>query len=88
MAKKPTNDRIAYSASAGELTEALEIAMGYVCDAMEELKGYAEFAEWFDVLDGIDCEMQAAHERYEASASADYADQVRELEREYWRSVL
>jgi hypothetical protein len=62
--------------------------MGYIRDAMEELKGFAEFEDWFNMLDDLDTEMFPVFEEYNTAANAEYADQVREMQRDYWRSVL
>lgn len=77
--KNPDNDT---------LLEELEGAMSSIADAMECLRGYAEFADWFDTLDDVFEEMMPDHERYECIAAAEYEAEIEALTRDYYRSVL
>lgn len=71
-----------------ELLEALELAIDDVADAMENLRGFEDFEEWFDTLDDLHSWMNLRREELEVNETADYNDQINELRKEYLRGVL
>lgn len=79
LCRNPFND---------DLLESIEGAMSSIADAMDYLKGYAVFAEWFDVLGDIYDEMKPDHEQYESVAAAEYEAEIEALTRDYYRSVI
>ena len=66
----------------------LETALYGISDAMEALAGYKDFADWFDALSDLWDEMQPMHDECENVAAAEYAKEVDDLTRDYYRSVL
>lgn len=79
FAKDPDNDT---------LLEELENAMSSIADAMECLRGYEEFSDWFDTLDDMYDEMQPEYEKYDIIAGIEYQKEIEGLTRDYYRSVL
>lgn len=71
-----------------ELLEALELAIDDVADAMENLRGFEDFEEWFDTLDDLQGWMNLRREELEVNETAAYNDQINELRKEYLRGVL
>lgn len=71
-----------------DLLEELEGAMSNIASAMECLRGYEEFSDWFDTLDDVFSEMEPDHERYESIAAAEYEAEIEALTRDYYRSVI
>lgn len=71
-----------------ELLEALELAIDDVADAMENLRGFEDFEEWFDTLDDLHGWMNLRREELEVNETAAYNDQINELRKEYLRGVL
>jgi len=77
--KNPSND---------ELLDAIEEAKSSIVSAMESLRGYEDFADWFNALGDMVDEMQPEHERYESIAAAEYEAEMEALTRDYYRSVI
>ena len=70
----------------GERKEALELAMGYVLDSIEELKGYKDFEIYNDTLSDIWADMNIELSELEREETAKYHELREELTREYWRT--
>lgn len=77
--KNPENDT---------LLDELENAMSSIASAMEYLRGYEQFADWFDTLDDMFDEMEPEREQYENIASFEYRKEIESLTRDYYRSVM
>jgi len=88
MKKPEQTKRLAENPDNEDLLNELESAMESIADAMECLKGYAAFADWFDTLDDIFDEMQPEYEQYESIAADEYAKEIAGLTRDYYRSVI
>lgn len=87
--KKPVQTKKFFkNPSNSDLLEDLEGAMNNIADAMECLRGYEEFSDWFDTLDDVFSEMEPDHERYESIATAEYVAEIAALTRDYYRSVI
>ena len=86
--RKPQQANHWYRADATELAEALEYAMDEIASAMESLRGFEEFQDWFGALSDLHDDMFPAYEEYETEASVQYAEQVEELRRDYVRGLL
>jgi hypothetical protein len=85
---KPTQTRMTFDNDAVDLSAALEDAMNSIASAMEALQGFGDFSDWFDALGDIYDEMQPDCENYENICAAEYAEEIRGLTRDYYRSVL
>jgi len=89
MVNKPKQyAKLHKSADNSTLLEELEGAMYSIVDAMENLRGYEVFKDWFDTLDDMMDEMQPMLDEYEAIAAAEYREEMYGLNRQYLRSVL
>ena len=88
MTKPVQTERFFKNPSNDDLLEELEGAMSNIISAMECLRGYEEFSDWFDTLDDLVDEMQPDHERYESIAAAEYEAEIEALTRDYYRSVI
>ena len=88
MLSKPKQTKPVSNNDAGTLYDALSIALEYVSDAMEELRGYAEFAEWFSFLDNLYDEMYTRVEELEVCLQVQRDEMIRDLTREYYRGLL
>lgn len=71
-----------------ELLEAIEDAMKSISDAIESLRGYEDFEEWHSALTDILEEMQPMQAQLDAVVSAEWAEEVEDLRRQYYRDVL
>ena len=72
----------------GDLRYALDEAMFHVQEAMEELKGYSELADFFDTLNDLHDDMYKMFEEVETNISVERAEMIREQERDYYRGLL
>ena len=77
-----------FKADNDDLLNGIEEAMGSIESAMESLRGYEEFSDFFDTLDALMDDMEPEHERYDAIATREYAEEIEALNRDYLRSVL
>lgn len=77
--KNPDNDT---------LLEELESAMFSITEAMENLRGYEQFSDWFDMLDAMFDEMEPEREQYEIQAGVEYNKEIEGLTRDYYRMVM
>ena len=86
---KPTQSKhLSIHSDNGDLHEALDMAMFQVREAMDSLKGYSELTDFFNALDDLHDDMYAMFEEVETNIRVEYAEMVREMERDYYRSVL
>lgn len=89
MFKKPEQrKKLQENTDWGELHEALDSAMFRIREAMDDIKGYCETQDQFSQLSDLHDELYAIYEETEANINAEYADMVREMTREYYRSVI
>ena len=76
---------------ADTLLSEIEEAMDRIAGAMDNLRGYARFAEWFDTLDELWDDMQPTQEELDAQVQAEWErEQValnREFERDRWNDI-
>ena len=86
--RKPQQANHWYRADATELAEALEYAMDEIASAMESLRGFEEFQDWFGQLADMHDDMFPTYEEYNTAASAEYADQLYEMQKDYVRGLL
>lgn len=86
--KKNSQITLSYDNPASERLIAVENAIMCINDAMDELRGFAEFVEWFSVLDDLYDEMEAEQDNLESYATGEYQAMVDELRREYERDLL
>lgn len=71
-----------------ELLEAIGDAMGSISDAMESLRGYEEFDNWRKFLGDILDEMQPKQAEYQAIDDYEWQQEMADMERQYYKSVL
>ena len=88
MKAKPKQTRINNNSDPADLHEALDEAMYYIREAMENIKGYGELEDQFSTLSEMHDEMFAMYEECEVNINAAYSDMVREMTRDYYRSVM
>lgn len=88
MDKPRQTERFAENPDNITLLEELEEAMGSIAIAMEHLRGYEEFSDWFDTLDDVFDEMKPMYEECEAIDAAEYQKEMDGLRRQYYRDVL
>lgn len=76
---------------ADTLLSEIEEAMDSIASAMDNLRGYERFAEWFDTLDELWDDMQPTQEELDAQVQAErdreQAALNREFERDRWQDV-
>lgn len=89
MTQKPKQTKvITQHSDNGDLHEALDEAMFHIREAMEEVKGYGELVDMFSTLSDIHDEMYAMYEECETNLRVEYAEMVREMERDYYRGLM
>lgn len=89
MFKKPEQKKkISQHTDWSDLHESLDSAMFYIREAMEEMKGYYELQDQFRDLSDMHDELFAIYEEAETNINAEYADMVREMTKDYYRSVM
>ena len=71
-----------------ELMQCLEDAMYDIASAMENLRGIDDFAPWFDTLDGLYEEMVPDYELCKQINAAEYDEEIMQMTRDYYRSVI
>lgn len=86
--KKPIQSRVTNDNDYGDLREALDEATYHIREAMSAIKGYGELADWFTELDVIHDEMFAELENVETQIRVEHEELVREMTRDYYRSVI
>ena len=79
---------VKYYASASERAEALETVIFELGEAIEALDGIAGYENTVDTLTDIQDEMTRELELANADIYADQVEQYREMNREYYRSVM
>lgn len=77
-----------FKADNDDLLTGIEEAISSIESAMESLRGYEEFSDFFDALDDLLDDMEPEHERYDVIATQEYAEEIAALNRDYLRSVL
>ena len=86
---KPKQPKILrQNVSNDEMLQSLEDAMYDIASAMENLRGIDDFAPWFETLDGLYEEMAPDYERCKQINAAEYDDEIMQMTRDYYRSVL
>ena len=88
MINKPVQTRMRSHSDWSDLHEALDSAMFNIREAMESMKGYPELVDKFSELSDLHDELYAMYEECETNINAEYADMVREITRDYYRSVI
>ena len=73
---------------ADTLLSEIEEAMDRIAGAMDNLRGYARFAEWFDTLDELWDDMQPTQEELDAQVQAEWEREQVALNREFERDRL
>lgn len=79
---------LSYDNPASERLIAVENAMSCINDAMDELRGFGEFEDWFNALDDLYDELEAEQDKLESYATGEYQAEMDELRREYERDLL
>ena len=79
---------VTYDNDKEQLLAAIEEAMWHVNAAMDDLRGYGEFEEWFDTLDDMLDEMESEQEPLERYAEAEYRREMDALNRQYESDLL
>ena len=79
---------VKYYADASERAEALETVIFELGEAIEALDGIAGYENTVDTLTDIQDEMTRELELANADIYADQVEQYREMNREYYRSVM
>lgn len=92
MVKKPKQTKkLSTNADADTLLAEICDAMDSVANAMESLRGYEQFADWFDTLDELWDDMQPTQEELDAQVQAEWEREEaalnREFERDRWNDI-
>lgn len=90
--RKPVQTKVlAAEEDADTLLSEIEEAMDSIASAMDNLRGYARFAEWFDTLDELWDDMQPTQEELDAQVQAEWKREQaalnREFERDRWNDI-
>ena len=92
LSKKPRQTKVLeMNAYADTLLSEIEEAMDSIASAMDNLRGYTRFAEWFDTLDELWDDMQPTQEELDAQVQAEWEREEaalnREFERDRWNDI-
>ena len=81
-------NNVHYGNDVGDLLTAVENAISYAFDAMDELNGLGELKDLHDMLQDYIDEAEKMKDRLESYISGEYQAQQNEIMREYYRSVI
>ena len=81
-------NNVQYGNDVGDLLTAVENAISYASDAMDELNGLGELKDLHDMLQDYIDEAEKMRDRLESYMSGEYQAQITEMTREYYRSVI
>ena len=81
-------NNVHYGNDVGDLLTAVENAISYASDAMDELNGLGELKDLHDMLQDYIDEAEKMKDRLESYISGEYQAQQNEIMREYYRSVI
>lgn len=90
--RKPVQTKVlSANEDADTLLSEIEEAMDSIASAMDNLRGYERFAEWFDTLDELWDDMQPTQEELDAIVQAEWEREEaalnREFERDRWNDI-
>lgn len=82
---------LSMNADADTLLSEIEEAMDSIASAMDNLRGYERFADWFDTLDDLWDDMRPTQEELDAQVQAEWEREEaalnREFERDRWNDI-
>jgi hypothetical protein len=81
-------NNVKYGNDVGDLLTAVENAISYASDAMDELNGLGELKDLHDMLQDYIDEAKKMKDELESYMSGEYKAQQDEIMREYHRSVI
>ena len=84
----PVNTLLSETADVQTKFEAAENALDYVIDAMNALRGIADFEDDFNSLEAFAHDLKHERDELEAQAAQECEDEQREMERGYWLDVI
>ena len=84
----PKNTLLSETADVQTKFEAAENALDYVIDAMNALRGIADFEDDFNSLEAFAHDLKRERDELEAQAAQEYREEQREMERGYWLDVI
>lgn len=89
---KPKQTKVlSMNTDADTLLSEIEEAMDSIASAMDNLRGYTRFAEWFDTLDELWDDMQPTQEELDAQVQAEWEREEaalnRDFERDRWNDI-
>ncbi len=92
LSKKPKQTKVLeVNPDADTLLSEIEEAMDSIASAMDNLRGYERFAEWFDTLDELWDDMRPTQEELDAQVQAEWEREEaalnREFERDRWNDI-
>ena len=79
---------LSWGEDASERCDQLEEALSGIESAMEALRGYGEFAVWFDDLSELVDAMEQERDELDRQAADEYIAEMDEMTSDYWRSVI
>ena len=85
---KPTQSKKPYVANNDDLLSASEEALYHISEAMDYLRGLWERGEIFTILDDAFDKLEEKYNEYEAACAEEDREELENLNREYYRSVL
>ena len=84
----PINTLLSEADDAQTKFEAAEKALDYVIDAMNALRGIADFEDDFNSLEAFAHDLKHERDELEAQAAQEYKEEQGEMERGYWLDVI
>lgn len=79
--EKPVQTRVAYDNDNDSLLTAVSEAMWHVGEAMDELRGFGEYEDWFNTMSDMYDEMEREKDERESYASGE----EQAVQAEIWR---
>lgn len=86
--EKPVQTRVTMDNSNDDLLIAVNEAKWHISEAMDELRGFGEYEEWFDALSDMYDEMDAEQDKRESYATGEEQAVLAEMRRDYERDLL
>ena len=84
----PKNTLLSENADVQTKFEAAANALDYVIDAMNALRGIADFEDNFNSLEAFAHDLKRERDELEAQAAQEYREEQGEMERGYWLDVI
>ena len=81
-------NKVFWNNDVGDILTAIDTAMSDLDDALDELKGLGELLDVYHALQDSMSELEKLKDQYESYMSGEYQQQLADMAREYYRSVI